>query len=133
MAMALAEMYGNEPEQHGGTVIWLRGKDRGPRGRLAESVRRELTRRGFLCAILDEEALRGIAAAEPAQRGVRERTIAGIAASLAAQGLVVVVISDSWRIGRERGRNDFEVDASGANPDQETGELIAAVAARVLT
>lgn len=85
-------MFVQEP---GGVVVWLGGQSGAVKSALAESLRRELIRMGYLCATLDgavvEHAI--VPPHGDASEGRRDlhETLARLAAMLCDQGQIVIV------------------------------------------
>jgi adenylylsulfate kinase len=92
-----------------GTVVWITGLPGAGKSTLAAGIARRIRDAGAACVVLDGDDVRG-ALARPAGRGVAERdafyaSLAGLAALLARQGLVVVVAATANRAAyRDRAR-----------------------------
>ncbi|NUP09888.1 MAG: adenylyl-sulfate kinase [Polyangiaceae bacterium] len=79
----------------GGLVVWVLGRPSAGKSTLATTVRKELSRRGKACVVLDGDDIRkSIVPAHdysPAGRDAFYSTLARLAATLSAQGIIVVV------------------------------------------
>jgi adenylylsulfate kinase len=84
-----------------GVVMWFTGLPSSGKSTLAKQVCQELTRRGSACVVLDSDEVRGVLSPPPGfdVKGRREfyRTLAQLAAMLAAQGLIVLVPATAHR------------------------------------
>lgn len=82
-----------------GAVLWLTGPDAATKAALGRALRKELSRKGYLCAVLDgslvESAILDPGAEGPLSRRVFQRTLARLVAMLSAQGQVVIVATPS--------------------------------------
>ena len=92
-----------------GVVVWFTGLPSSGKSTLAREVQKRLRERGVLACLLDSDALRPILAADldygAAGRSSFYAALAALAASLAEQGLVVLVAATAHRRDyRERAR-----------------------------
>ncbi len=84
-----------------GVVVWFTGLPSSGKSTLAREVQKRLRERGVVACLLDSDALRPILAAHldygPASRNSFYEGLAGLAATLAEQGLVVLVAATAHR------------------------------------
>ncbi|NUP07798.1 MAG: adenylyl-sulfate kinase [Polyangiaceae bacterium] len=92
---ALDELSRDRTVDAGGVVVWLGGPSGAMKSSLAETLRREFIRKGYLCAALDgavvEHAIVPPHGDAPEGRRAFHETLARLAAMLCDQGQVVIV------------------------------------------
>jgi adenylylsulfate kinase len=92
------------------TVVWFTGKPSSGKSTLARSVHQALLSRGAPVCLLDGDEVRAVLRPEPgydpAGRDAFYATLAGLAALLASQGMIVLVAATAHaRAFRERARS----------------------------